>query len=409
MGAEYQSLPFDAAIKFFKGKVRVPTEHYRDLEGAMHTRAFTVAGGIRDELLADFQAAVLKAIAKGTTLEDFRDDFDAIVEKHGWTHTGKPGWRSRVIYQTNIRTAYSAGRYQQLKDPDLLSVRPYWQYHHGDSVNPRPQHLAWDGLVLRHDDPWWEAHYPPNDWGCSCSVTAKGDRDLRKLGKEAPDTAPDDGTYTRRDPRTGGNVRLPKGVGLGWDYNVGEAAWGRPLAKALIDLQAGGKWSVFGDTTPRHRSRIETAVPADKTKTKPAKRTRSESDLRDTLRAAIGGAQAAIEDPRGEVVQVNQALVDHMLEDKSRLDGRERYFPFIRETIENPFEIWVSFARNELTGKVGIRRRYIKRINLPLRQSLVLVGEVSQGFWTGLTFFQRDPNKPLDTFRRGHLVWSREE
>jgi uncharacterized protein with gpF-like domain len=159
------SLPFDEAIEYFRGKVNLPTERWTDLWEGMHARAFVVAGATKDELLADFRTAVDRAIADGITIADFRRDFDAIVAKHGWSYKGGRDWRSRVIYDTNIRTAYQSGRYKQQTDPELLAVRPYLQYVHGDSIHPRELHLSWNGRVLLADHPWWREHYPPNGWG----------------------------------------------------------------------------------------------------------------------------------------------------------------------------------------------------------------------------------------------------
>ena len=155
------SLAFDAAIEYFLGKLNLTSERWTDVWKGEHARMFTVAGAMRDDLLADFRTAIQKAIEEGTTLETFRQDFDTIVTRYGWSYNGTRGWRTRVIYNTNIRTAYQAGRYRQLTDPDVLGYRPWWRYRHGDSANPRPQHLAWDGLILPADDPWWSAHYPP--------------------------------------------------------------------------------------------------------------------------------------------------------------------------------------------------------------------------------------------------------
>src|SRR3546814_13218924 len=125
-----------------------------------------VAGAMGDDILIDFQAAITKAIEEGTSLEEFRKDFDQIVERYGWSYNGSRGWRTRVIYQTNLNTAYQAGRYAQMPDPDVLASRPFWRYRHGDSMHPRHQHEAWAGLMLAADDPWWALHYPPDGWGC---------------------------------------------------------------------------------------------------------------------------------------------------------------------------------------------------------------------------------------------------
>lgn len=209
--------PFTEAVNYFRAKVNIPTAKWDDLWKGQHARGFMIAGAAKAELLGDFRAAVDRAISEGTTLETFRKDFDAIVEKHGWSYKGGHNWRSAVIYNTNIRTAYQAGRWQQLTDPEQLKINPDLEYRHSDWVRtPRLQHVAWDGLTLPADDPWWKTHYPPNGWGCRCRVFAANDRTLARAGKAGPDTAPPD----RIDPATG----APEGIEKGWDYNVGQAA-----------------------------------------------------------------------------------------------------------------------------------------------------------------------------------------
>jgi len=164
--AEYLNLPFDEAIAFFRQKVNLPTRAWTDLWKEMHTRAFTVAGAMKDDLLADLRAAVDAGIAEGTTIQDFRKAFDEIIQKYGWSYKGGRGWRTGVIFNTNVSVAYSAGHYAQMSDPDVLAARPYWRYVASTSIEKRPEHMKWYNLVLPSDDPFWNTHYPPNGWGC---------------------------------------------------------------------------------------------------------------------------------------------------------------------------------------------------------------------------------------------------
>lgn len=222
-------LPFREQIDFFRGKLNLPSERWDSIQGAAHDRGFIVAGAQVADLVADLRGAVDAGIAGGDTLADFRRNFDAIVGRHGWTGwTGegsKAGvaWRTKVIYGTNVRTSYAAGRWAQLNDPELLAVRPFWRYIHRDSVlHPRPQHVAWNGLVLRHDHPFWrQGRFPPNGWGCGCMVQAV--------------RGPADGDAT--EPPAGWDVRDAKGnlsgVDRGWDYAPGANA-ATPL-RELID------------------------------------------------------------------------------------------------------------------------------------------------------------------------------
>ena len=162
--------------------------------------------------------------------------FDGIVARHGWTYNGGRDWRTRVIYGTNLRTSYAAGRYRQLKEASDVLV--YWQYRHSHRAQtPRQQHLAWDGMVLRHDDPFWDTHYPPNGWGCGCYVVGLAEEDLSRVGKTGPDRAP--AIRTREvvvgkhgpHPRT---VKTPAGIDPGWAYAPGRAALQTRLDKLAV-------------------------------------------------------------------------------------------------------------------------------------------------------------------------------
>ena len=165
-------------------------------------------------------AHVEKAIAEGTTIQTFRKDFERIVAERGWTGwTGEDtkagrAWRTRVIYDTNLFTSYSAGRFRQIKE--VADLHHYWRYRHSPaSVEPRPEHVAWDGIILRHDDPWWTTHYPPGGFGCKCYVETLAERDLKKQGLAVTDK--EQILFNGKDPKTG----LPLGIDKGWDYQPG--------------------------------------------------------------------------------------------------------------------------------------------------------------------------------------------
>lgn len=216
-------LAFDEAIAFLRQKTQVTSEHYTDVFGAANVKAFTVAGGTSQALVGDFYKATLKAAESGTSLGEFRRDFDAITARYGWLHNGTPEWRSRIIFETNLSMAYSAGRYAQQTEPETLAAFPFWQYVHSGAMHPRPEHLALNGLVLRADDPFWKTHYPPNGWGCGCKVRPVSARGLARMGKSGPDTAPIIETRPVRT-RTGGIIHVPIGIDPGFDYNPG-AVW----------------------------------------------------------------------------------------------------------------------------------------------------------------------------------------
>ncbi len=113
--ASYGSLPFEQQISFFRNKLNVPTESWTELWRHGHNSGFSVAGAMKDDLLNDFRRSVDAAIADGKSLTWFKKEFNNIVAKHGWEHTGKVSWRAKVIFDTNMRQSYNAGRYEQLQ------------------------------------------------------------------------------------------------------------------------------------------------------------------------------------------------------------------------------------------------------------------------------------------------------
>lgn len=176
--------PFAEQVAFLRQKLRLPTERWDDIQKRAHDKAFIVAGAQKADLLNDLHQSIVDYASGGKGLAVFQRDFKAIVAKHGWTGwtgEGTPegvAWRSAVIYNTNMSTSYAAGRYQYLTQPAVKAALPYWRYIHSDSVlHPRPQHLAWHGITLPTEHPFWTTHFAPNGWGCQCRIVGVSRRE----------------------------------------------------------------------------------------------------------------------------------------------------------------------------------------------------------------------------------------
>lgn len=224
MGLEkqYRTLDFPQAIQFLLGKLNIPTDSYRDIQDEEHDWAFMVAGTTKAQLLNDLKAEVLKAISGeatggAMTRREFARNFQAIAQRNGWDYRGNRDWRANTIYGTNLRSAYAAGRYEQQTDPATLQARPYWQWQHNDSPQARPLHkYHLDGKVFRADDPFWQEMYPPDGYGCRCSVRSLNQRELERAGLVV-ETAPKLGTLVEVDlpdrRKTSERVRADEGFG----------------------------------------------------------------------------------------------------------------------------------------------------------------------------------------------------
>ncbi len=165
-----EPLPFDEAIEHFGSRIPVTPEQFASLGDQAKTRAFMVGGVARMDLVEGIHQAVLDAIKNGETLADFQGRVDGLFATQGFV-TGEGGlgaWRLETIFRTNIQTAYSVGRHEQMVD--MKEDFPYWEYDAVNDGNTRPEHAALDGKVFPADHPFWDTWYPPNGYNCRCGV-----------------------------------------------------------------------------------------------------------------------------------------------------------------------------------------------------------------------------------------------
>ena len=280
---EIGSVPFNEAIEHFRNKKLVPTKFWDDMVGEQHARAFTIAGATNLDMLSDFHTEILRISNEGGTLADFKKQFPEIAKKYGWSYNGKPGWRSRVIFETNLRTSRAAGRWEQItrRQRALQARRPnetlYLIYSTAGDLRVRASHRAWHHTVLPVDDPFWNTHYPPNGWGCRCIVRVTSRRGLDREGLKV--TKAPEVSFKDRINRKTGQVYLDQtpGIDTGWNHNVGKAAWFPDTAK-------------YTDEILGHQAAVLTVTSSQFAKLVAGKVTgiATVGYLDDTLRASIG-------------------------------------------------------------------------------------------------------------------------
>ena len=412
MPANYGNLPFTKAIEYFRQKVNLPTERWTDIERGMHSRAFVAAGAQKSDLLIDLRASVDKAISQGTTLQTFRNEFDETVKKHGWNYKGSFGWRSKVIYETNLSVAYSAARDAQMRDPDVLKAFPYWRYRHDPArKEPRPEHVAWDNLTLRANDPWWDTHDPPKEYGCHCwkEVVSQEEFDAGTTG-DTPTLktqAPDDGTYEWTNPSTSQTRTIPNGVGPGWDYSPGKTAWGQQLSDDAMEgwkKQGAAAWERLtpGDAVSEGRP---AEIPIDETVAKTSRVVNTEAELATMIRGVIGGEEKTFSYQRGnftDVVHVNASTLARHVD-----PARSEFVELLPELLATPFEIWLSFEQHKGTGQTVLRERFIKGAKIG-KEGYLMVCQANRGLMESWTFLPARNLAYLQKQRVGRLIWKRE-
>lgn len=393
-------LPFEEAIQFLRQKVNLPTRHWDDLYRNAHGRAFMVAGAQQTDLLSDLRSAVDDAIARGQSFQQFQAQFDGLVEKHGWVHTGGRAWRARIIYETNVRTAYQAGRYAQMTEPSFLDGHPYWQYRHQDSKHPRPLHKSWNGLVLPADHPWWKTHYAPNGWGCKCRIFPLSERGLKRLGKSVG-PVPDDGEYEWTD-RYGHVQTIPNGIDPGWDYAPSREWFAdmtpRPAqGPELIPRGTPSSLPIPGNIRQVSAERL---LPTGQTDESYVKRFLEEFDP--------DGKPAFVPEPTGGMLALNEEMFkDGKGRWKIKKRGRETAALLMADAIKAPDEVWLQWYQEPDSTRYVLYKTFLAWFEVEGELNpLFVMMRMGRDDWEGVTAFRANEDY-IKRQRFGRLLYER--
>ena len=170
---------FDEAMDWFDSRVPVPADRLAEVSEAARKQAFTLAGVNQMSIVMTVLDEMKDAVKKGEPIDDFRKRVKATL-KGDWTKATSA--RLDTIFITSTQTAYNAGRYQQLTQPDVLKTRPFWIFDAVmDSRTSRPCQLL-NGLTLPADDGGWSGNYPPIHHRCRSGVRTQRRSVVEKRG-----------------------------------------------------------------------------------------------------------------------------------------------------------------------------------------------------------------------------------
>lgn len=414
-GVDLVALPPAEAVRFFRDKGFRIGFDWREVWGQEHARAFTVAKAMRLDILADIRTALDDAIAKGETFQDFAKKLTPVLQEKGWwgrravidprtgesvaAQLGSPR-RLRVMFDANLRSAVAAGRWERMER--TKDRRPYLRYVAVLDSRTRPEHRAWHGTILPHDDPFWDTHFPPNGWSCRCQVQQLSDRDLERRNLEVTDR-PEVKTRPYRNARTGETVEVPEGIDPGWGHNIGKGRM-----DGLTPPPRSGPLP-----TPYSGPPAGSAMPAPRTA--PASRLLPRGQSPDSYVArflaefgATAERPAVFTDVIGEPVVIGDALFRRPGGGlKVTVRGRERALLLLADTIKSPDEIWWQWEEHP-PGRFTLLRRYMARWRVAGEDVPAFVlFDVGPNGWTGVTAFDPERASYIMRQRGGTLAWRR--
>ncbi|CUW41132.1 Phage head morphogenesis protein [Magnetospirillum sp. XM-1] len=417
---DLRPLPPTEALRYLRSKGYKTGFAWQDVWQGEHARAFTVAKAMRLDILADIREALDKALADGTTFEQFKRELKPVLQAKGWwgrkemadpatgeiskVQLGSPR-RLAIIFDANIRTAHAAGDWAKIER--VKADRPFLMYDAVLDRRTRPQHRSWSGTVLPVDDPWWDTHYTPNGWRCRCRVRQLGYRDLARYGLQVADKAPKIEMKPWFNQRTGKTEWVAEGIDPGWGYNVG-----KEHMRSLVPPPASGALPVPAINPP-----ADTPMPAPRpfspSRLLPGAGTPgalTEEGYVERFLAEFGAEKGpkVITDKIGDPVVIGRRLfqqADGSLKVTKR--GREKTLLALADALKDPDEIWWQWEQNKKTGRWFLAKRYLARFDVDGKGTPALLSfSVGEDGWEGATAFSPTAAN-LANQRRGTLAYRR--
>lgn len=217
--------PEDAAA-YWKSKVPMTNKEAMALTEEARKRAFYAAGLAKLDQVNLIHGALLQALEQGQSIKDFKKNIAGVIKKAGWD-----GRRIETIFNTNMQTAYQAGRWKSIEKNKKRF--PYLQYSSVIDNRTRASHAALHGIVYPVDHAFWNSHYPPNGFNCRCTAVQISKYYAEKEGLEIQSRMPGHLKYT--DPKTGNEYTVTNlNPDSGFANNVGKD-WLQTIETQLFD------------------------------------------------------------------------------------------------------------------------------------------------------------------------------
>ncbi len=153
--------PHHEAAAHIADKPLVSREVFDQLLPELRGRAFTITGVESANVLQRVRDAIA-ALPRGSVWDDAKSDI--VKELDPWLGDASEQ-RAELLLRTHGFQAFQASNWRVAQeDADTTHL----QYLATEDSHVRPTHIALNGIVLPKDDPFWEKHYPPWEWGCRC-------------------------------------------------------------------------------------------------------------------------------------------------------------------------------------------------------------------------------------------------
>lgn len=225
----------ERAAAFLRGKTAGMPDVLGKLLPDIRHRAFVVARVTDFDVLRGMQAK-LATLPEGGDWREIRNSLAADISPYmDDTPEGRAAAdaKAELLLRTHGYQAYAAARYETQRE--TAAALPMWQYMTVGDGNVRDDHAALDGKVFPADDPFWDDHYPPWDYGCRCFVAALTQGETDRMIAADADKAPVDQRVLQGEALAearAGNIKMRDKTGYIQEVDIRP-----PSARVLTDKE----------------------------------------------------------------------------------------------------------------------------------------------------------------------------
>ena len=151
---------------------------YADLAAELRTNAAAFAAFKNHDEQQELRALLVDDNGEPRSFNNFKKLAKPLTEKY-----------NKEWLQTEFKQAQAASqmavKWEGFKEE--ADLYPNLRYDAVLDADTRPDHARLDGVVRPISDPFWNRNYPPNGWGCRCSVTQTDEAPTKVPSGELPD------------------------------------------------------------------------------------------------------------------------------------------------------------------------------------------------------------------------------
>lgn len=258
--------------------------------------------------------------------------------------TGKYNNRwQQAEYNTALNCAQAASNFTELKRKAKLF--PYWEYRTIGDSKVRAEHEALNGVILPYNSSKWDEIYPPNGWGCRCSVVPRmaheveGKVDLVSMLQQIDDYQQTSEWQSAKAQGWGVNRATSAEV-----FDANQQYVHKLPTHASRDIDKLHAQHYGQPSVSKMMERAEDVAPV------------TELDERTIWQeVAKGDDKLILSDYRGrKIVLEEQNFIEHTTK---KSDNRIAHWDAMLETLSDPTEVWIHRERAGVTAPAYKRRR----------------------------------------------------